>query len=95
MKTIRKLYDHQHSRLDDLQFELDETAIARDKSLYYLLRFCEAAERGELQLNDDLQQLLEPALNLLFEHNIITNLPEPDHAILRLMELVAPDLEQA
>ncbi|HEX8772590.1 MAG TPA: hypothetical protein VF735_03225 [Pyrinomonadaceae bacterium] len=38
---------------------------------------------------------MEPALNLLFEHNIYTNLPEPDHAILRLMEIVAPDLEQA
>ena len=89
----QELFDRQRSRMDDLQFELAEATVARDKALYYLLRFCEGAEREQWPMSDDVRQLIEPASILLFEHNIYTNLPEPDHAILRLMEIVAPDLE--
>ena len=93
LAQARRLFDGQRSRMDDLQFELDEATVARDKALYYLLRFCEAAEREQWPMSDDVRQLIEPASNLLFEHNIYINLPEPDHAILHLMELVAPELE--
>ncbi|HYX72159.1 MAG TPA: hypothetical protein VE732_05260 [Nitrososphaera sp.] len=86
--------EKQDERIDDLKWELDSTAVARDKALYYLLVFCEAAEREQWPVSNEIKPFFEHASNLLFEHNIFTNLPEPDAAILHLMEIVAVDLEQ-
>jgi hypothetical protein len=79
---------------ENLEWELDCTAVARDKALYWLLRLCEAAEREQWSLSAESHQLFEHAEDLLFEHNIFLNLPEPDHAILHLMEIVTVDLQE-
>ena len=95
LAQAQKLFDTQRGRMADLEWELDSTTTARDKALYYLLLFCEAAKREQWPVSDEIKPFFELAENLLFEHNIFTNLPEPDAAILHLMEIVAPDLEEA
>jgi hypothetical protein len=79
---------------DNLSFFLNEAEHARDKALYYLLRFCEASEREGWPLSEEAQQMREEAENVLFENNIFTGLPEPDEAILRLIQAVAFDQEK-
>lgn len=72
-----------------LRAELDLTANARDKALYWLLWLCDASKREEWPLSKEAEGKLERVRDLLLEHNIFTDLPEPDHAILRLMEIVS------
>jgi len=91
VERLRRRIESRDLEIDGLRAELDLTSAARDKALYFLLRLCEAVERKQWPSDED----LEPALNLLFEHNIFTGLPEPDNAILRLMEVVASDTEEA
>ncbi len=89
----RQIFDRQVLRIEDLKLECDEAGLVRDKALYWLFRFCEVAEHEHLTMREEVKEIYEPAVQLLFEHNIYTGLPEPDHAILRLMEIVVPDLE--
>lgn len=72
-----------------LRAELDLTANARDRALYWLLWLCDASKREQWPLSPEAEGNLERVRYLLFEHNIFTDLPEPDNAILRLMEIVA------
>jgi hypothetical protein len=74
---------------DNLSFLLNETEFARDKALFYLLRFCEVSEREGWALSEEATQMRECALDVLCENNIFTGLPEPDEAILRLLEVVS------
>lgn len=60
----------------------------RDRALYWLLRFCEKAAEEHWTLDAEGREIHEEATQLLFENNIYTGLPEPDNAILRLMEIV-------
>lgn len=90
-----QLFARQKERIGDLKFMADEAGLARDKALYWLLRICEAAEREKWQMSEDAEQCVQHAVNLLADNNIFTGLPEPDNAILRLMEIVTPDLEAA
>ena len=87
------VYARQARRIEDLRFEADEAGLARDRALYWLFRFCEAAEREQWPLSEEAREIKEHALNVLFDNNIFVSLDEPDAAILRLMEIVAPDLE--
>jgi hypothetical protein len=94
LNNAQAIFKRQSDRLQDLELECDEAGLARDKALYWLFRFCEAVERGELALvNDELKEVNENALNVLFDNNIFVGLDEPDAAILRLMEAVARDQE--
>jgi hypothetical protein len=93
LENARQLFERQHERLADLRHEADEAGLARDKALYWLLRLCDAAEREQWPLSADAQEALEEAKNVLFDNNIYTGLPEPDAAILRLMEIVMRDQE--
>ncbi len=80
-------------KLDILRWEAETAALGRDKALYWLLRLCEAAEREKWTVSAETSEAIEHALDLLFEHNIVPGLDEPDHATLRLMEIVTLDLE--
>ncbi len=93
LENAKQLFERQSERINDLEFELTETSTARDKALYYLLRFAEASKREQWPMSEEMQKVLEHAENLLFDHNIYTDLPEPDAAILHLMEVAAVDFE--
>jgi len=89
VERLRRRIESRNLEIDGLRAELDLTSVARDKALYFLLRLCEAVQHKQWPTDEE----LEPALNLLFEHNIFPGLPEPDHAILRLMEIATADFE--
>jgi len=90
LDNAKQIFERQSRRLEELEHECDEAGIARDKALYWLLRFCDVAEQEHWTMREDVGGIHESATQLLFEHNIFTGLPEPDHAILRLMEIAAP-----
>ncbi|HEX8500762.1 MAG TPA: hypothetical protein VF659_09235 [Pyrinomonadaceae bacterium] len=89
-----RIFARQSERIENLEYEADEAGLARDKALYWLFRFCEAVERGQIALvGDELKEVNENALNVLFDNNIFVGLDEPDAAILRLMEIIERDKE--
>ena len=93
LANATRIFERQKTKIENLEYEADEAGLARDKALYWLFRFCEAVERGQITLVEEMRQVNENALNVLFDNNIFVGLDEPDAAILRLMEIVAPDLE--
>jgi hypothetical protein len=93
LENATRIFERQKTKIENLEYEADEAGLARDKALYWLFRFCEAVERGQITLDDEMREVNENALNVLFDNNIFVGLDEPDAAILRLMEIVAPDLE--
>lgn len=94
LDQARTLFERQSSRITDLECEADEAGLVRDKALYWLLRFCEKAEQEHWGVRDaEVREIHEAATQLLFENNIYPGLPEPDNAILRLMEIVTRDQE--
>lgn len=93
LANAQKVFARQSQKIEALELEADEAGLARDKALYWLFRLCDAAEREGWPMSADAKECLEHSLNLLFDHNIYTGLSEPDVTILRLMEIVTPDLE--
>lgn len=94
LENAQRIFERQKTKIENLEHEADEAGLARDKALYWLFRFCEAVHRGELALvSDELKEVNENALNVLFDNNIFVGLGEPDAAILRLMEIVERDKE--
>lgn len=90
-----RIFKQQSKKIENLEYEADEAGLTRDKALYWLLRICDAAEREGWQMSEEAEQDIQHARLLLGDNNIFVGLDEPDAAILRLMEIVAPDLEAA
>lgn len=88
LTDAKRIFDRQSERIDDLKYEAAEAALARDRAVYYLFRFCEAVHRGQITLDgDELKEVNESALEVLFDNNVFVGLDEPDAAILRVMEV--------
>ena len=93
LTDAQRIFERQTERIEDLKHEAAEAGLARDRAVYYLYRICEAVHRGQITLDgDELKEVNESALEVLFDNNIYVGLDEPDAAILRLME-IAVDFE--